>query len=168
MRALPLLVIGFCVCVPARAQKTKTSAKVLAVEVLHYRRGYDSVHCSDDGKSGTDCQVVPADSGSIILARPGYVSSAYIEIGLPDHRLVTLSCDPGFAVWSNLFCTAPEKDSTVQVEFNGKHAVVRWDAKIEKIVSIDKRESRIEHRSEKYEINNVYKNRYFGSIDPSK
>ena len=165
MKLLALLTISmFILCLPVAAQKTNRAAKVLAVELLHYKSGQETVHCSSDGKGGVDCNVTPASQGSILVASPGYVSSAYIELGLPDHRIVSLACDPGNWSWSKRFCTAPEKDQVVQVDFKGKHAIVRWDVKIQRILSVDKTEIKVEHRSETYEITGVAENRYFGDV----
>jgi hypothetical protein len=97
MKLLASLTVSMLLCLSARAQNTKMAAEVLAIEVLHYRLGDKSVHCSDDGKGGTDCDVKPADPGGILTASPGYVSSAYVYLGLSDHRLITLSCEPGLA-----------------------------------------------------------------------
>jgi hypothetical protein len=138
MKLLASLSVSLLLCLPARAQNTKMTAEGLAVEVLHYRLGDKSVHCSDDGKGGTDCDTKPADPGGILTASPGYVSGAYLYLGFSNHRLITLSCEPGLAVWSNRFCIAPEKGQIVQVEFKGKHATVRWDVKTQKVISVDK------------------------------
>ncbi|HEV2314812.1 MAG TPA: hypothetical protein VGR94_05865 [Candidatus Acidoferrales bacterium] len=167
MKLLASLTTALLLCLPARAQNIKMTAEVLSVEVLYYRLGDKSAHCSDDGKGGTDCDIRPADSSGIWEARPGYVSSAYIELGFSDHRLISLRCEPGLFVWSNRFCFAPEKGQIVQVEFKGKHATVRWDVRTQKIRSVNKIENKLEHRSEKYEISDIARNRYFGSIPDS-
>lgn len=151
--------------VPARSgPECPNAAEVLAVEVLHYRLGDKTAHCSDDGKGGLDCDVTPAEAGPIWEARPGYVSSAYVELGLSDHRVISLRCEPGHFVWSNQSCYAPEKGQAVQVEFKGKHAIVAWDVNTQKILSVNKIKNKTEHRSERYEIVGVAENRYFGSV----
>ena len=135
--------------------KGHITARVLAAKVHTYQRGNKSVHCSDNSKGDTDCNVTPSVPGNILVAGPGYVSSAYINLQLPDHRIVGLSCNPGFAVWSNRFCSAPKDGEFVRVVFKGRHATVEWDLKYQKILSVDKIETRVEHRSEKYEISSI-------------
>jgi hypothetical protein len=167
MKLLASVTVSLLLCLPTSAQKTKTTAEVLAAKVFGYRLGDKSVHCSDDGKGGINCDVTPSDPGGLISARPGNVSSSYVYLGLSDHRLITLLCNPGLYAWSNRFCIAPEKGQIVQVEFKGKHAIVRWDVRTRKVLSVDKIENKVEHRWEKYEISDVAENRYFGGIsDP--
>ena len=113
------------------------------------------MHCEDNSKGGTDCDVTPPASGNILVAAPGSVASAYLNLELPDHRTIGLTCEPGFAVWSNRFCDAPKEGQTVQVLFKGKRATVGWDVKTQKIISVNKIETKVEHRSQKYEISNI-------------
>src|ERR1700726_386629 len=74
--------------------KGRITAKVLSANVYTYQRGTKSVHCEDNSKGGTDCDVTPPASGNILVAAPGSVASAYLNLELPDHRTIGLTCEP--------------------------------------------------------------------------
>jgi len=114
------LVISLPLCVSASAQKTETTAKVLAAE-LHVYRLYRKVQ------------------------------GASVSLGLADHRVMKLSCEPH---WSRYWCYAPRAGQTVHVKIKSNRATLTWDDR-------PLYETKTRPFTEKYAISSTAENQYF-------